>query len=306
MSNFFERLKRFVGVRLSRIRSIDDETALKLLYQSIFKQQLDLDNPKSFNEKIQWLKLYDRNPAYQEMVDKITAKEWAGELIGEDHIIPTLQAWSDVESMSLGELPNRFVLKTNHDSGTVIICDGKEHFDVQRARRILKKSLKRNFFYQYREWPYKNITPRIFAEQFISDSNDPGELTEADQNTDITDYKFLCYGGKCKYIFTCTGRDSGDLRVDFFDLDWNHLPFERHYPNADIPTPKPILLPEMIDIAETLSQGIPFVRVDLYLCSGNIYFGEMTFYPGTGIEEFSPVEWDYILGEPIEIESVGK
>lgn len=301
MDKFTRRVKRYIGVRLSQLKFLQDETSLRLLFWAATGEKLNLESPKTFNEKLQWLKLHDRNPDYQTMVDKIAAKHWAARLIGEQHIIPTIRVWDRAEDIKLDELPDQFVLKTNHDSGTVFVCKDKDCFDIEGARRCLDRSLKRNFYYQSREWPYKNIQPRVFAESYIP-GFDYSEICEEDFQSDgIIDYKFLCYSGICRFLFTCTGREQGDLRVDFFDPEWNHLPFKRHYPNADVEIPKPKLLQKMIEIAETLSSDIPFVRVDLYQRGNHIYFGEMTFYPGAGLEEFTPSEWDLILGEPIAI-----
>lgn len=303
MSDFFKRARRYVGVHISQVKSLPDNVSLKLLFWAATGKKLDLESPKTFNEKLQWLKLHDRNPDYQTMIDKITAKEWAAQFIGEQHIIPTIKVWDNVEDIRLDELPNQFVLKTNHDSGTVFVCKDKSHFDMENARRHLAKSLKRNFYYQSREWPYKNIRPQVFAESYISSLDRPETHKDNLEPKGITDYKFLCYNGICKFLFTCTGREQGDLRVDFFDPEWNHLPFKRHYPNADEEIPKPELLNKMIEIAEALSKDIPFVRVDLYQEGNHIYFGEMTLYPGAGLEKFTPSEWDLILGEPIVIPS---
>lgn len=301
MVNFSKRVRRFIGVRASQFKFLDDETSLRLLFWSVMGKKLNLESPNTFNEKIQWLKLHDRNPDYQRMVDKITAKEWAASRIGEEHIIPTIRVWDNADDIVLEDMPDQFVLKTNHDSGTVCICKDKKEFDFPKAKHRLKKSLNKNFFFQSREWPYKDIKPLIFAEQYIPSFDASGDDSSRCRTGGIVDYKFLCYNGVCKYLFTCTGRETGDLRVDFFDLEWNHLPFERHYPNADIQIAQPKSLQRMIEIAEVLSKGIPFVRVDLYQDSEQIYFGEMTLYPGAGLEEFTPPEWDLVLGEPIDI-----
>lgn len=301
MSGLLGRIRRYIGVRVSQLRFLDDRTSLRLLFWSVTGNSLNLEAPQTFNEKLQWLKLYDRKPTYQMMVDKITAKEWAASRIGAEHIIPTIKVWDNEKDINTEELPDQFVLKTNHDSGTVFVCRDKAEFDLPNVKRCLKKSLSKNFFFQSREWPYKNIKPQVFAESYISGFDGSKADKREGEMKGVVDYKFLCYNGICEYLFTCTGRESNDLRVDFFDLEWNHLPFERHYPNADIHIPKPEALSQMVEIAESLSKDIPFVRVDLYQDQGHIYFGEMTLYPGAGLEEFAPPEWDQILGEPISI-----
>lgn len=284
----------FLGQR--KIMSLmPDAMYLKITYRAFIGEKLDLVNPRGFNEKLQWLKLYDRNPAYTSLVDKCSAKELVAERIGEQYIVPTLGVWKSFDQIDFNKLPNQFVLKTNHDSGTVIVCSDKKQFDLTAAKKTIDRSLSKNFFYVGREWPYKNITPVVFAEEFLSQGNSQNELI---------DYKFLCFNGEVKCLFVCTGREKDDLRVDFFDKEWNPLPFERHYPKADMLPERPQTLEEMIVLSEKLSQGIPFVRVDFYYTGERIYFGEMTFYPGNGTEEFSSREWDERLGSWIDLSLV--
>jgi len=252
----------------------------------------DLQNPKTFNEKIQWLKLYDRKSEYTQLVDKYEVKNYIAEKIGEGYIIPTLGLYDSFAEIDFDKLPRQFVLKCTHDSGSVVICKDKKNFDIGNAHRILDRGLSRNYYWGSREWPYKNVKPRIIAEQFLEELSEEG----------IIDYKFLCMDGKVKIVFTCSNRfsDSG-LCVNFYDREWNAMLFERHYPRRKKEIEKPKKYEEMVEISEKLSVGIKFVRVDLYYIQERIYVGELTFYPGSGLEEFTPVEWDYRLGEMIQL-----
>ena len=197
-----------------------------------------------------------------------------------------------LETPDFGALPERFVLKCTHDSGGLAICRDLSTFDMAAARRKIERSLANNYFWSGREWPYKDVRPRIIAEEYL----DP-----AGEQVGLTDYKVMCFGGQARCEFTCTGRADGNLHVDFFDTEWNHMPFTRHYPNADVPPEAPERLKDMVAMAERLSEGMPFVRVDFYEVAGQYYFGEMTFYPGSGMEEFDPERWDEELGSWIEL-----
>lgn len=268
-----------------------DENYLKFKYRLYIGKKLNLDSPKSFNEKLQWLKLYDRKPQYTVMVDKYDAKDYVENVIGKEYIIPTLGVWDSFEEIDFDALPNQFVLKCTHDSGGVVICHDKRAFDKNKARKKINNSLKNNYYWMGREWPYKDVKPRIIAEDFISETED--DLNESDLN----DYKLMCFNGTVKCSFICSERYSQNgLHVTFFDRDWNVMPFERHYPSVKEGLPKPQKYEEMVALAEKLSANIPFVRVDFYEVSGKIYFGELTLYPGSGFEEFTPEEWDYKLG----------
>lgn len=434
---FLKQPRRILLGLLNRTSILwSDRTYLKWRFRIAMGRKLDLDNPQTFNEKLQWLKLYDRKPEYTVMVDKAKAKEWVAEKIGEEYIIPTLGVWEHFDEIDFNKLPDQFVLKCTHDSGGLVICTDKSKLDIETARKKLTKCLKRNFYWVGREWPYKNVPPRIIAEKYMTDESgielkdykifnfdgepkliqvdydrfvehkrnfystdwkyieaaiqyptDPthqinrpkrlekmldlartlaagfphvrtdfyciddhiyfGELTFYHEsgfatftpeslgeemgkliklpgggilliindlavfvlreespaaNEELKDYKFMCFNGHVKCGFTVTERFSDDgLKVTFFDREWNPLPFERHYPKSATSIPKPYCLERMIELAEKLSDGIPFVRVDFYESGGQIYFGEMTLYPGSGFEEFSPEEWDKTLGDWIEL-----
>ena len=268
---------------------IGDKTFLKLKYKILMNRSLDLKSPTTFNEKLQWLKLYDRNPKYTKMVDKFDAKEYVSEIIGEQYIIPTIGIYGKFEDIDFEVLPEKFVIKCTHDSGGVVICKNKKQFDIVAARKKINKSLRKNYYYSCREWPYKNIKPRIIIEQLIE--------VNGLSNEDLMDYKFMCFNGKVECSFVCTNRYSKEgLNVTFFDKEWQRMPFERHYPADENNINKPENYELMIQLAEKLSMDIPFVRVDFYEVNGKIYFGELTFFPGSGMEEFTPEEWDYKLG----------
>lgn len=267
---------------------LPDTIYLKLMYKYRIGKKLNLKNPKTFNEKLQWLKLYNRNPAYVQMVDKYEAKKYVASIIGEEYIIPTLGVWDKFDDIDFTILPNKFVLKCTHDSGGVVICKEKNNFNIEEARKKINKHMKINYYYHSREWPYKNVKPRIIAEQYMKDEN----------NEELLDFKFMCFNGIVKMSFVCSNRKSKDgLNVDFYDLNWNKMPFQRHYQNSKNEIKKPKNYELMIELAEKLSKEIPFVRADFYEINGKVYFGELTFFPGAGLEEFTPELWDEKIGD---------
>lgn len=275
----------------STARFWPDKLFLQLKFWLIMRRKLDLKNPKTFNEKLQWLKLYNRKPIYTQMVDKVEAKRYVSNIIGEEYIIPTLGVYDSVDEIDFNALPNQFVLKCTHDSGGIVVCKDKSKLDVEAAKNKLRKGLKINYYYQNREWPYKQVKPRIIAEQYMVDES----------GYELKDYKFFCFDGKVGLLFVATDRGSKneETKFDFFDAEFKHLPFTNGHPN----TIKPIIVPEgfekMKEIAARLSKGHPHLRVDLYNVNGKIYFGELTFYHWSGMIPFVPEEWDYKLGEMI-------
>lgn len=273
---------------------ISDAVFLKKIYKAKFGKALNLENPKTFNEKLQWLKLYDRNPAYTMMVDKYEVRKYIAEKLGEEYLIPLLGVWDNPDEIDFDALPDQFVLKCNHNSGLgMCICTDKSKLNIKKVKKDLRKGLKQDYYITGREWPYKNVKPRIVAEEFISDAN--GELN---------DYKLMCFNGKVKCSFVCSDRYTGKgLHVTFFDRDWNLMPFERSYPSVKDGIPKPTQYEKMVELAQVLAKEIPFVRVDFYEVDGKIYFGEMTFYPGGGCEAFQPEKWDEELGNWISLPS---
>lgn len=271
---------------------LDDKAYLKLMYKIHMGKSLNLEHPQTFNEKLQWLKIHDRNPLYTTLVDKYEVKKYVADKIGEQYIIPTLGVWDHFDDIDFDTLPDQFVLKCTHDSGGLVICRDKSKLDKKITKIRIEKCLKRNYYWSGREWPYKNVKPRIIAEKYMCD----------DMDDELKDYKIMCFDSKVKETFVCSDRfsDKG-LRVTFYDTDWKRLPFARHYPVAEEEIEKPKSYDEMKQLAEKLAQKIPFVRVDFYEVKGRPYFGELTFYPGSGMEEFSPEKWDKKLGELIRL-----
>lgn len=277
-----------------KLNWMPDKMYLKLLVSCSLGYKVNLDDPKTYNEKLQWLKLYDRKPLYTQLVDKYAVREYISEKIGEDYLIPLVGGpWDSVDEIDFDSLPEAFVLKTTHDSGGVVICRDKQSFDIEAAKQKLEKRLRRNFYWAGREWPYKNVKPRIIAEKYMADEN----------CAELRDYKFYCFGGEAKVMFIVTDRmeKNEPTKFTFFDMDFNKLPFEQSGPNDKRELEKPRAFEEMKKLAGKLSQGFPQVRVDLYDINGKIYFGELTFFDSSGGARFEPREWDEILGSWIEL-----
>lgn len=270
-----------------------DKAYLKLMYRFRMGKPLNLESPETYNEKLQWLKLYDRNPEYSIMVDKIAVKDYVRNIIGEEYIIPTLGVWNSPDDIDFKALPDQFVLKCNHDSGGLVICNDKSKLDIDKAKTGLRKALKRRYFYHGREWPYKNVKPQILAEKYMVDES----------GYELKDYKIFCFNGEPKVMFIASDRSSKteETKFDFFDMDFNHLPFLNGHPNSKKPIKKPVSLEKMKELARKLSKGIPQVRIDFYDINGHIYFGEITFSHWSGMVPFEPEEWDYKLGEMIDL-----
>lgn len=280
-------------IRWGIFNRMPDEKFLRLSYRINLGKKLDLENPRDFNEKLQWLKLHDRRPEYIQYVDKYAVRGFIEQKFGTDILFPIYGVWDSVEDIDVDSLPEKFVLKCTHDSGSVCICEDKGNFDFSLAKRKLKKCLKHSMFYWGREWPYKGVKPRIIAEKFMRDNSGAKELT---------DYKLMCFNGRVRCVFTGTGRFSKDgLKITFFDREWKRMPFERHYPAEPKPIPKPASYEKMVKIAEEIARGYPFMRVDFYEIDELPYFGEITLYPGNGMEAFTPDSWDRIFGDMIEI-----
>ncbi|MEE3333359.1 MAG: ATP-grasp fold amidoligase family protein [Ruminococcus sp.] len=290
-SPFIRKVIRYLSAR-NVFNFLSDEKYLKIFYWANMGKKLNLDNPQTYNEKLQWLKLYNRKKEYTKLVDKYEAKKIVADIIGDQYIIPTLGVWKNFGDIDFNSLPNQFVLKTTHDSGGVVICRDKETFDIEKAKRIIEKSQKNNFYLMGREWPYKDVEPRIIAEEYKEDA----------KTEELRDYKFFCFNGSAKALFIASDRQSdSETKFDFFDMDFNHLDFTNGHPNADVYPDPPEKLKLMQELAEKLSVGFPHVRVDFYEVNGKVYFGELTFFHWSGIVPFDPEEWDYKFGSMIEL-----
>lgn len=281
--------------KLGLLNRVQDKKFLYKKYKSIHKTNVDLDNPSTFNEKLQWLKLYDRNPNYTVMVDKYKVREYIAEKIGEQYLIPLIGVWESPDEINFDALPNQFVMKCSHNSGLgMCICTDKSKLDVKKVKKDLKRGLKQDYYLTGREWPYKDVPRRIVAEQFLK--NDAGGLT---------DYKIHCFNGVPKFILVCRDRfTKSGLTEDFYTPEWNLMTVKRpNIPNAKSPLQKPEKMEEMLALAAKLSENIPFLRVDFYYVEGKIYFSELTFFPASGFAPFEPEEWDRTFGDWLELPS---
>lgn len=268
---------------------MDDETYLKIAFKIRMGERLHLDDPQTFNEKLQWLKLHDRNPLYTTMVDKHEAKQYVGGLIGEKHIIPTIGLWNSVEQIDVDQLPEQFVLKCTHDSGGLVICKDKSELNWDAVRKKLHASLKHNYYYSLREWPYKDVKPRILAEQYMQNG----------QDAHLAVYKIFCFSGEPTVIQTIQNDKTEYESIDYFNTSWERLDLRQNFPNSQVPVSKPQTLEKMLELAKKLSQGFPFIRTDFYEINGEVYFSEFTFYSDGGMAAFHPPKWDLELGKKI-------
>ena len=268
---------------------IPDSKFLSWRFRLNVGYKLDLNNPKSFNEKIQWMKLKEFHPEYTKLLDKVSAKGYVTEKIGKEYIIPTLGIWNTIEEIEWDKLPTSFVIKNTGDSGGVIVCKDKSKIDIAQAKRVLKEGLETNYYDRNKEYPYKDVKPRIIAEAYMEDES----------GYELKDYKIFCFDGEPKFLFVASDRQKKgeDTKFDFFDMDWNHLPVTNGHLNAKVPPQKPSNFEEMVEVASKLSKGYRHVRVDLYNINGKVYFGELTFFHDSGLVPFVPLEWDYKFGE---------
>lgn len=276
-------------------KNMSDEDFLRMQFKNVFGYELNLDNPQTFSEKLQWLKLYDRNPKYTMMVDKYAVKSYVASLIGEEHIIKTLGVWNSFDEIDFDSLPEQFVLKCTHDSGGLVICTDKSKLDLNKARKKINKSLANDYYMQNREWPYKDVPRRIIAEEYMVDES----------GYELKDYKFFAFDGCVKAMFVASDRMSAaeETKFDFFDMNFNHLPFTNGHPNSKRPIEKPATFDEMKKYSEVLSKGLPEARIDFYDINGMVYFGEITFFHWSGFQKFEPMEWDEKFGEWIVLPS---
>lgn len=272
-----------------------DKKYLELLFKYRMGYKLNLQNPQTYSEKLNWLKLYDRNPLYTKLVDKYEVKKFVEERAGQQYVIRTLGVWNTPEEIEWESLPNSFVLKTTHGGGNsgVVVCKDKSKMDRQKALRKLSMSMMQDLYKDSREWPYKNVPKRIIAEEYIED----------EKTKELRDYKFFCFDGNVEFLFIGSERQKPgeDVKFDFFDKDFNHLVIRQGHPNSKKLPEKPSRFNEMKVLASKLSAGIPHVRVDLYEANGQVYFGEMTFYHFGGVVPFEPQKWDYEFGKLIKL-----
>lgn len=283
------------------LKIVPDEPYLKFLYRIRMGKKLNLHPPVTFNEKLQWLKIHDHNPEYSRLVDKSEVKKYIADTIGEQYVIPQLGIWDRAEDIDFDSLPDRFVLKCTHDSGSIVICRDKSRFDKEAAIKLLNKAVKRNFYNSKREWAYKGLKGRIIAEQYMEDT-----LVEGQSATgDLSDYKIFCFNGEPRTIFVVRGGHQDESRVKrwMYDTNWKlyEAGFHGKQPRTDAEE-KPAQLEEMLELARKLSRDIPFLRVDFYIINGKVYFGEMTFFHMSGCEKFSPESFDKTLGDMLVLD----
>ena len=272
---------------------LDDEKYIRLKYYSKFGKYPDLKNPKTFNEKLQWLKLHDRKDVYTTMVDKYEAKEYVAKIIGEKYVIPTLGIYNKFDEINFDELPNQFVIKCTHDSGGLVIVKDKRNFNINDARKKIEKSLKKNYYNFGREWPYKNVKPRIIVEKYMEDS----------KNKSMRDYKFFCFNGNPEIMYISEGLENhSTAHMSFYDMNFNLTDCKRKdYKLLEYKPEVPVNFEKMKNFSKKLSAGIPHLRVDFYEINGNLYFGELTFFTCSGMIPFKDEKWNVKLGEKIDL-----
>ena len=276
-------------------RTLPDSLYLRLIFLFRMKKILNLKNPKTFSEKLQWLKLHDRNPEYTKMVDKYEVRKYIADKIGEEYLIPLLGVWDSFDEIDFDKLPDQFVLKCNHDSGGLVVCRDKSALDFEKAKSKISKSLRNNYYLHGREWPYKDVKPRIIAEKFMSDEN------AENPERGLVDYKFYCFEGAPQFAYVSDGlEDHSTANINFVTMEWEKAPFRRlDFKEFDKLPKKPEHFEKMVELSKLLSENIHFVRVDFYEINGKVYFGELTFFPGSGLVDISPKEWDAEIGKYI-------
>ncbi|MDE7341037.1 MAG: glycosyl transferase [Lachnospiraceae bacterium] len=287
--------REVIYMLMSLLRFIPDRIYLKILYGIKVGKKLNLHNPQTFSEKIQWLKLYDRNPEYTILVDKYEVKKYVADKIGEKYIIPTLGVWNKFEDIDFDLLPDQFVLKCTHDSGGLVICKDKSKLDIKKIRKKMTRSLRNNYYYIFREWPYKNVKPKIIAEKYMAER---GKIVPED-------YKVYCMNGMPRYIVVFHNRFSknGQLSETVYDTNWipQNFSLNGHFSISNIVQPRPECLDELLNICTILCQGISQVRIDFYIIENNIFFGEITLYAASGLQKMIPADMDRIIGEMVQI-----
>lgn len=293
LRNIFSR--DFRSKMMYALSFLPDKMYLQLFYFATTRKFINFKNPKGFCEKIQWLKVNDRRPEYSQLVDKLAVRDHITEVLGEEYLFPLLGKWESFQDIDFDSLPEQFVIKCNHDSGSTKVIKNKSLLtaeEINEMKEFYSARLKQDFYYAGREYPYKGIKPYIIAEQLMIDETAPEKSIE--------DYKFFCFNGEPKVMFIATDRAT-DCKFDFFDMNFNHLDLVNIHPNADKPISKPEKFDEMKELAAKLSQGMRHVRIDLYELNGKIYFGEYTFFHGGGFQLCHPEKWERQLGDWIDI-----
>ena len=288
IKKLIRKLIRFLAAHRCLVL-LNDKIYLKVVYWARTGKQLNLKNPITFNEKMQWLKLYNRNYKYSKLVDKYEVKKYVENIIGKEYIIHTIGVYDSFDKIDFDSLPNQFIIKCTHDSGGNYICKDKRKINIEDIRLKINKAMKSNYYKYGREWPYKDVKPRIIIEEYLSNND-----------KDLIDYKFWCFNGEPKICLVCTDRQT-ELKETFFDMNWNLLDLKRTNHKIDETIAKPTNLKLMKELSNKLSQDMPFIRVDFYEVNGKVYFGELTFFPASGFSTFEPEEWDRKLGDWIPL-----
>lgn len=284
------RVYSFIS-RIGLTKYVPDELHLRIMYRALIGKKLDLEDPRGFNEKLNWLKLHDRNPLYNVLVDKLAVKQWVADKIGAQYVSKTYDSWDRVESISLENLPDQFVLKTNHDSGGVAICRDKSTFDFDAAKRVLRKHLNSNYFWWTREWPYKDVVPLVMAEEYLEDEG---------LDTGLVDYKVTCFNGNPRLIEVHRGR-FGEHTCNYYDQDWNPVSIDwAGIPVSPVEVERPEKLEKMLELSSVLTRGIPQVRCDWYVLGDRLVFGELTLFNGAGLDPIDEKN-DLWLGSLIDL-----
>lgn len=292
--NIFQKQKLALYIATRKIaRFIPDRIFLKILYFGRLGKKLDFSHVKTFNEKLQWLKVYDRRTEYTMMVDKFLVRDYIAKTVGSQYLIPLLGVWDDADDINFGQLPSQYVLKCNHNSGLgMYICSDSSKVDVEEIRLSLTKGLQQNYYLTGREWPYKDVPRKIIAEKYMTD----------DTGIELKDYKINCFNGVPKFIQVMSGRNKDNYSVDHFDVDWQPMDIPRKdKQKSSQPISKPKQLQEMLDLAAVLSKDLPFARIDFYIAEERVYFGEITFFPVSGFVPFSNHQIDMQLGQLIQL-----
>ena len=280
-------------ILIKSLQILPDKLYIKFKYFCKMGKKLNLKNPKTFNEKLQWLKLYDRRPIYTLMADKSAVREIVKEKIGEEYLPELLGIYKSFDEIDFSLFPQKFVLKCTHDSGGLVVCKDKSEFSPENARNKIEKSLKTNYFWHSREWPYKNIEPKIIAEKFMEEKRIKSDS--------LVPYKVFCFDGVPKIIQVIKNDKTDNELIDYYDTEWNLLSLKQNYPNSPEKIKKSDKLEEMLELSAKLSKGIPFLRVDWYIPEDKLVFSEFTFFSDGGFAKFEPEVWDKTLGDYIKL-----